>query len=59
MKNITENYVPFGAEWEKEMMKFPKPMLIDNLRAALKKIKRYEEYVSALPDRDVVYQERP
>lgn len=34
MENIIE-YEPFGDEWEKEMMKFEKPYLIELLRQAL------------------------
>lgn len=30
-------FEPFGPEWEKEMMKLPKKMLIDMLRALMKK----------------------
>ena len=29
---MEDNYVPYGPEWEKEMMKFTKKQLIDMLR---------------------------
>lgn len=33
MKEKANNqYIPFGPEWEKEMMKFPKSALIDMIR---------------------------
>jgi|SRR5690606_9116531 len=37
-----ENYRPFGAEWELEMLKFKKQDLVEMLRASLKKNKDYE-----------------
>lgn len=27
-----ENFIPFGPEWEKEMMKLPKKVIIDMFR---------------------------
>lgn len=33
---IPEDYIPFGPEWEKEMMKVPKKYLIELLRKELK-----------------------
>lgn len=32
---MNENYVPYGEEWKKEMMKIPKASLIDLLKHAL------------------------
>jgi hypothetical protein len=32
-----EDYQPYGAEWKKEMMKFPKKVLIEMLKKALEK----------------------
>lgn len=29
---MEDNYIPFGPEWEKEMMKLPKKFLIDMIR---------------------------
>lgn len=31
---MTDNYIPYGPEWEKEMAKFPKPQLIKMLSKA-------------------------
>lgn len=35
---MEKDYEPFGAEWEKEMMKTTKPFLIAMLKDALQKI---------------------
>jgi len=34
-KEETEEYIPFGIEWEKEMSKLPKAMIIQMLKKAL------------------------
>lgn len=31
----TDSYIPYGPEWEKEMMKLPKKFLIELLKKAL------------------------
>lgn len=31
---VPDNYIPYGPEWEKEMMKLPKAILIAMLRKA-------------------------
>jgi hypothetical protein len=33
--NTEQEYIPFGKEWEKEMMRMTKPELIDFLRSTL------------------------
>ncbi len=35
MKKSKKEYIPFGDEWKKEMMKWTKPMLIEFLRNIL------------------------
>ena len=35
MTDKQDDFVPYGPEWEKEMMKWNKPMLIDYLRKLL------------------------
>lgn len=42
MDNNNE-YIPYGEEWVKEMMKFPKPLLIEKLSAALQSVTLVEE----------------
>jgi len=32
---IPDSYVPFGPEWEKEVMKLPKKFIVEMLRKAL------------------------
>lgn len=32
-----QNYIPFGPEWEKELMKTPKKFIIDQYRKALQR----------------------
>lgn len=34
MNKKTDNYIPYGPEWEKEMMKLPKAAIIGMLRKA-------------------------
>lgn len=35
-----DNYIPFGDEWEKEIMKMNKKFIFDLYRTALKRIKK-------------------
>ncbi len=42
-----EDYVPFGEEWENEMKKFSKQMLIDLLKTKLIYIQRLEQLKDA------------
>lgn len=39
---LMENYEPFGAEWELNMLQFKKQELVEMLRGSFKKIKEYE-----------------
>lgn len=32
---VPDSYVPFGPEWEKEVMKLPKKFIVETLRKAL------------------------
>lgn len=32
---VPDSYVPFGPEWEKEVMKLPKKFIVEMLRKAL------------------------
>lgn len=43
MKTDINNYVPFGPEWEKEMMKWNKPALIEFLKKNLTENTRLKE----------------
>jgi hypothetical protein len=38
-----DTYVPYGPEWEKEMMKLPKKFIIDMLKKALTEKKQSNE----------------
>ena len=40
-----KDYIPFGEEWEKEMMKFSKIRLIRLLADALKELKTIEKVI--------------
>lgn len=40
-----DDYIPFGEEWEKEMMKFSKIRLIRMLADALKELKTIEKVI--------------
>lgn len=35
MKTEQDNYIPFGEEWKKELMKWRKSDLVDHLRKTL------------------------
>lgn len=59
--NTETEYIPYGPEWEKEMNKFPKAMLIKQLaKAHLKRqeveeclenyAKVMEQFTSSMPD---------
>jgi hypothetical protein len=41
----TDNYEPYGPEWEKEMMKLPKKMIIEMYRGAKLRAKAEAEAV--------------
>lgn len=43
IKEETGEYFPYGKEWQKEMMKFPKPALIMMLAGEFQKVKQYEK----------------
>lgn len=43
------DYIPYGPEWEKELMKLPKKFLIDRYREVCQRIPNDEQYkLSAL-----------
>lgn len=35
VSTVPDSYVPFGTEWEKEVMKLPKKFIVETLRKAL------------------------
>lgn len=42
---MEDNYIPYGPEWEKEMMKLPKKFLINMIRIAQIRLHLAEESV--------------
>lgn len=46
MKTITDDYIPFGEEWEKELMKWRKPDLIQLLKKNLIENQKLNKIVS-------------
>lgn len=48
MTKEIDNYEPYGPEWVKELMKLPKPFLINMVRAANLKRKELESGASSL-----------
>lgn len=48
MKTTNENYEPYGDEWEKEVMKLPKKMIVDMYRNVCIKLKDKEVEVVEL-----------
>lgn len=48
----TEEYIPFGEEWKKEMNKWSKPDLIHFLRETLIRKERLEKDVESLEERN-------
>lgn len=45
-----QDYTPFGKEWEAEVMKLPKAVLINMLRTANQKRIEAEEFKTKIPD---------
>jgi len=39
MKTPDEDYVPFGPEWEREVMRLTKAQIVEMLRSALMELK--------------------
>jgi len=51
MKNADrKEWIPFGEEWDKEMMKWTKPMLIDFLKKNLIEKEQLEQRLSQLTE---------
>lgn len=47
---MDDNYIPYGTEWEKEMMKLPKKFLINMIKIAQIKLHLAEESIKAGED---------
>lgn len=43
---MEKEYVPFEKEWEKEMMKWTKQQLIENIKTLAMRVKELEEELS-------------
>lgn len=46
-------FVPYGPEWERELMKFNKRMLIELLRNSMQKNVTFEQQIGALLRKNV------
>lgn len=65
MKTTDENYEPYGAEWEKELMKLPKKFIINMYRNVCIKLQDKEAEIKEMEimygeacDAAGMYQER-
>lgn len=56
---MEDNYIPYGDEWEKEMMKLPKKYLIDMFKKAQIRLHLAEKLIEIMPcEHDVTRQQR-
>ena len=53
MKEIQEDYIPFGEEWEKEISRLPKNRIIKFLRDALMKNIILEKVINKVEDVEI------
>ncbi len=46
---MEDNYIPYGPEWENEMMKLPKKTIISLLKKAQIRLHAAEKYIEESP----------